>query len=127
MYLTPNHHFMIRHDAAGRGSNMREELMALFSLLHFTRSKQVMGYSKVAIDMANKKIRIEIFRLQHLLQEIRSDIQAFQWTYFVHVCRELNVKTDEMSKEALLMVPGTFTFTKYIDGEEVDGMSFHLH
>lgn len=68
-----------------------------------------------------------MFRLKNLLQEILLSLEKFQQSEFVHIYRELNVKADELSKEALQMQVGTFYFLEFVDMEEVDAMAFHFH
>ena len=86
---------------------------------------QILGDFKAVIDWANKKIEIENIRLGHLLQEIQSSLQTFQWIEFGHVYHELNQKANELSKEALTRKVGTFCFSEFMDEGEVDTMDFH--
>jgi hypothetical protein len=44
--------------------------------------------------------------------------------YFHHVLRELNVKADELSKEALLLPSAACGVYEYINGEETKEMEF---
>jgi hypothetical protein len=45
---------------------------------------------------------------------------------FQHILRELNVKADELSKEALQLQRGAFGYYEYFEGTETEAMEFRL-
>jgi ribonuclease HI len=130
MFINQNHYIYIRY-APGQGSNNRAELIALWTLLETTKQKdikklQVMGDSKLAIDWAQGKLEIQNVNLSNILRDIKLDFPSFEWISFHHVLRELNVKADELSKEALQLQRGAFGYYEYFDGVETEAMEFRL-
>jgi ribonuclease HI len=92
--------------APGRGTNKRDKLIALWTLLETTKKKdiqklQVLGDSKLVIDWAQVKIVIQNTNLATFMREIQQAFQSFEWLTFHHILREINTKEDELSKEAL--------------------------
>jgi len=105
LFLNLNHYIYIRYAPSG-GSNNKAKLVALCNLLKKTKQKdirklQVMGDSKLVIDWAKGKFFIQNITLANILRDIRLSFQSFDWLSFQHILRELNVKVDELSKEAL--------------------------
>jgi hypothetical protein len=78
------------------------------------------------IDWANNKFLILYVRLSSLLQEIKLVTQLFEWIYFNHLYRELNVKVDTLSKEDLSLPVGALGLYEFVDGEEVESMEFQF-
>jgi ribonuclease HI len=130
LFLNQNHYINIRY-APGGGSNNKDELIALWTLLETTKQKdirklQVMGDSKLVIDWEKGKLSIQNINLANITRDIRLSFQSFEWISFQHVLRELNVKADELSKEALQLQRGAFGYYEYFEGTETEAMEFRL-
>jgi ribonuclease HI len=87
---------------------------------------QIMGDSKLVVDWACNKVKVENMGLGYLLRDVEFQSSSFEWVSFHHILRELNSKVDNLSKEALLFLKGDFGFYEYINGEEKEGMEFQL-
>lgn len=90
----------------GFGIKTEEEFMALWTLFYVTNFKnicklQIMGDSKLVIDWLDRKVFIEALCLEHILWNIRSEINKMKWFSAKHILRELSSKADWISKEAL--------------------------
>jgi len=96
LFLNQNDHIYIRY-APGEGSNNKEELIALWTLLEIVKKKdigklQFMGDSKLVIDWAKGKISIQNINMANILRDIMIYFQSFEWLSFQHILREINVK-----------------------------------
>lgn len=60
------------------------------------------------------------------MRDIRLSFQSFDWLSFQHILRELYVKADKLSKEALQLQRGAFGYYKYFEGTETEAMEFRL-
>jgi hypothetical protein len=60
------------------------------------------------------------------MRDINLAFYSFEWFSFHHILHKLNVKENELSKEALSMLAGSFRFYEYIEGEEIEEMEFRL-
>jgi len=87
---------------------------------------QVMEDSKLVIDWARQKESLTDVRIGPLLKVIKSAFQSFKWISFCHILGELNVKVDELSKEALSLPVGVLGVYEFIEGEEVESMKFQF-
>ena len=81
---------------------------------------QVLGDSKT-----NGKNDVQAMLLNSLLQQICESIQMFECASFTHIYKELNAKADQLSKEVLAVLDGTFVYHEYLNGNEVETMEFH--
>jgi ribonuclease HI len=104
-FISHNHYIHSIY-ASGGGTNNRAELIALWTLLETAKEKnmsklQFFGDSKMVIDRARGINNIQKHRLASLLRDIKLTFKHFEWLSFQHILRELNTKTDELSKEAL--------------------------
>ena len=77
------------------------------------RNLQICGDSKLTIDWANNNLQINAPHLQHLLKEIRIQLENFNSTSFQHIYRELNEEANKLSKEALMLPPGLMMIKDY--------------
>lgn len=59
-------------------------------------------------------------------RDMRLDFPCFEWICFHHVIRELNVKEDELYKEAFQLQRGEFVYYDYFDGVEIEAMKFPI-
>jgi ribonuclease HI len=130
LFINQNHYIYIRY-APGGGTNNRAELIALWTLLETTKQKdiwklQVLGDSKLVIEWAQGKISIQNNNLTSVMREIQLAFQSFEWLSFQHILRELNCKVDELSKEALQLQRGAFSFYEYFDGTKTKAMEFRF-
>ena len=65
------------HMDVGRGSNTKDELLALWGLLFFSKQRmitylQILGDSKVIIDWALDKHQIHVIDLEHWMNRVRA-------------------------------------------------------
>jgi hypothetical protein len=74
-----------------------------------------MGDSKLVIDWANQKATVSDVRLEPLLRDIKLSMQSFEWLSFNHIFRELNEKSNSLSKEALSLLVGALGFYEFLD------------
>jgi ribonuclease HI len=112
LYLDSAHHFSLKY-GAGRGTNNRAEIYALWILLKVAVDKQVrkiqvLGDSKLVMDWANGKAQIILERIL----EIRA---LFEEVSFAHIFREFNHKVDHLSKEALALEEGMLSVQEVKD------------
>ena len=59
------------------------------------------------LDWENNKIHIRAPHLQHLLDEIKRQINLLGYISFHHVYREMNEEANSLSKSVLLLATGT--------------------
>ena len=85
-----------------------------------------MGDSKLVVDWACKKVKVENVGLGYFLRDVEFQLSSFEWLSFHHILRELNSKVYNLSKEALLFLKGVFGFYEHVNGEEREGMEFQL-
>ena len=109
----------------GLNTNTRAELLALWPLLFFADAiglifLHIFGDSVVVINWANNKSTLSALNLVYCCTNISNLKDTFLFLVFQHVYREHNVREDNLSKEALSMAPGLFTFTKIYDGEIIE-------
>ena len=74
---------------------------------------QVMGDSKLEINWAQGKLEIQNVNLANIVRDIKLAFLSFEWLSFHHVLRELNVKVDDLSKEAFQLQRGPFEYYEY--------------
>jgi hypothetical protein len=84
------------------------------------------GDSKLVIDWARGQNNIQNPRLASILRDIKLTFRNFEWLSFQHILRELNTKADELSKEALQLQKGAFSFYEFFKGTETKAMEFYL-
>jgi ribonuclease HI len=126
LFLNQNHYIHICY-APGRGSNNQVEFITLKTLLSVAQEKgvkkfQIMGDSKLVVDWACKKEKMENVGQGFLLRDLEFQIRSFDWLSFHHIYRELNIKADSLSKEALMLLKGAFGYYKFVNGEEKEAM-----
>jgi ribonuclease HI len=131
LYLNHNHYIFIGY-SLGSIMNNKAEITTLWTLLETTKKKdvrklQVLGDSKLVIEcQAQGKIGIQNTSLAPFMREIRLIFHSFKWLSFHHILRELNEKTYEFSKEALLLQRGSFRYYEYFEGIETKSMEARL-
>ena len=81
------------------GTNMKVEISELWTIFaHCEREKNRQtldfGWLRCGYRLGKKKDKADNITLNHLPQHVQISLQAFQWTEFVHVYRELNQKED---------------------------------
>ena len=87
---------------------------------------QITWDSKLVIDWESEKDFVSDLRLNPLLHDINIAFQSFDWLLFIHIYRELNVKSDARSKEELSLPMGAMGFYEFIDNMETEAMEFQL-
>jgi ribonuclease HI len=112
-------------------TNNRAELIGLWNLLEAAKENDIQRLrvfvdSKMVIDWAMNKINIQNIRLEPIMREIRETFNSFSWLSFHHILRELNSKADKLSKDAVLLNPGTFSLYEFHDGVETEAMEVRL-
>jgi ribonuclease HI len=83
--------------ALGRGSNNKAEYVALWVLIYLAnwmgcQRLQVLGDSKLVIDWANNKIRVDNLELGPIKRACGELERTFEWISFAHTNHEMNVK-----------------------------------
>lgn len=86
----------------------------------------MLGDSRITIDWVNGKFLLQVVQLQPLMRQIRSFLSKLEWYSFNHICRELNVLADELSKEALSLEKGAFIYQEFFEDQLCEEMSFLL-
>jgi len=89
LFINQSHYSHIRY-APSKGTNNQVEFIALWTLLAIAQLKgvknlQVMGESKLLVDWALKKVKVENVRLGPLLRDIQNTLQSFEWLSFKHI------------------------------------------
>jgi hypothetical protein len=69
---------------------------------------------------------VENVGLGFMLWYLEFLIIYFDWLSFQHIYRELNVKANTLSKEALVFPKRAFGFYEFVDGKEKEAMGFQL-
>jgi hypothetical protein len=59
-----------------------------------------------------------------LLCVLKNSLQSFEWLSYNHIFRELNEKSNSLSKEALSLPMGALGFYEFLDNEEKKYMEF---
>jgi hypothetical protein len=72
------------------------------------------------------KVNIQNIGLEPITREIRETFMSFRWLSFHHLLTELNSKADKLSKEVVLLNPGTFNVYEFHDGVEIEAMEVRL-
>jgi len=129
-HLRKNHYIHICY-VLGSSTNNRVEFISLWTLLEATIKKdvkkmQVLGDSKLVIEWAKQKIKVQDIRLESLLKDIKFPFRSFEWISFSHILQEVNEKENSLSKEALLLPVGAFGYYEFMDGEDIEAMEFRL-
>lgn len=106
---------------AGRSSNMRSELLALWGLLFLATSLDlhrlcIFGDSQVIINWANGKCGLSSLVLCGWMNRVHSLISRFHELSFSHIYREFNSEVDKLSKLALGDMAGSILVQKFCDG-----------
>jgi ribonuclease HI len=130
LFINANHHFEM-HFSPGRGSNMKAELSAIWALIFLAislnlRKLQIFGDSLVVVDWMNGKVQIQVASLQPIMIRIRELLGELEWFSCSHVYRELNQKADQLSKEALELEAGAFSYQEFQNSVLVHDSSFIL-
>ena len=115
----------------GLNTNTRAELLALWDLLLFADAiglpfLHIFGDSVVVINWENNKSALSAINLVYWCTNISKLKDIFLFLVFQHVYREHNMRADKLSKEALTMALGLFTFTKIYDGEIIEERNLQL-
>jgi hypothetical protein len=63
-------------------------------------------------------------RLDSLLRDISETLISFEWISFNHIYKELNTKSDQVSKEALTFLTCTFGIYEFLNNDETKSMEF---
>jgi ribonuclease HI len=105
----------------GRGTNTKEELLALWGILWLARSKsinqlQVLGDSKVIINWVEGKFKLQILELEHWKRRIGLLKQQFGFISFSHIYRHHNSEADSLSKKAVHISTRTLLIEEWING-----------
>jgi hypothetical protein len=89
------------------------------------KKMQVMGDSMTVIDWDDKRNNVSVVRLKHLLQDIQSSLQSFEWTSFTHIYIELTKLVDDLSKQELQLIKVLTPFmNSSMKGNEGHGIPF---
>jgi hypothetical protein len=106
-------------------------MISLCTLLETTKKKylnklQVLKDSKLVIEWAQGRENIQNMRLESIMRDINLAFLSFEWFSFHHILKEINSKTNKLSKDALELQSGTFVFYEYLDGVKIEAMEFRF-
>ena len=109
-------------------TNMRSELLALWSILHFARSLdiaaiQIAGDSKVIVEWFKGTIHLESIILSYWMERIMQLKGQFIEINIQHIYREINTDADQLSKKALAGPIGHFLVARG-DGRDPSTYNF---
>ena len=90
----------------GPRSNTKAELLALWGLLYFAKTKnitrvKIFGDSKVIVDWAKGLHDLHIIQLNHWIRRTKELVDFFQNSSFSHIYQEHNYGVDILSKQAI--------------------------
>lgn len=110
---------------------MRAELFSLWAFLFVVdtlrlQKVQLLGDSKTTVDWINGKLLIQVPRLRQVMRQIEGFLSVLEWFFISHIYRELNTIVDELSKDVLDLVKGTFCMQEFFEGQVCNQMSFRL-
>lgn len=116
---------------AGKGTNTKSELLALWGLLYFASMKkikdlQVLGDSKVIIDWALDKHNIHILELDPWLVRVKSLVSQFRELKFLHIYRAYNMEAVDLSKKAISAGNGLIFWEEFKEDCLKDSRSMKL-
>jgi ribonuclease HI len=115
----------------GPGTNTRVELLGAWALLTLAsrlsiQELHVQGDSKIIIDWLRGKGRLQVVSLDCWKDRLIELIKLFQKISFAHVYREENKEADNLSKQALLKVPGKIVYFQCEEDHEGPHMFLDL-
>ena len=104
----------------GHSTNTRAKFLSLWALLYFADAiglptLHVFGDSSVIINWENDKETLSTLDLDYWCDSIMDLKSSFLSLDFQHVCREHNKRADSLSKKALPMDSGLFSFIEYYE------------
>ena len=90
----------------GPGTNTKLELLALWGLLYFSKTKNILpvkifGDSKVIVDWVKGLHKLHIIQLNHWIRRTKELIDFFHNSSFNHIYQEQNSEADILSKQAV--------------------------
>jgi hypothetical protein len=88
---------------------------------------QVMGDSKLIIEWENGNYRFENLLIAHIMDRIKEARAQFEFISFQHVYRELSIKEDMLSKEALKMQEGKMKIEEEVEGCALPGITLSIY
>jgi ribonuclease HI len=108
----------------GSRTNTKEELLGVWALLTLASRLSILeihvqGDSNIIIEWLKGKSHLQVATLECWKVRIGELIKLFQKITFSHVYREYNKVADNLSKYALLQVPGKIVY--YCCEEEHEG------
>jgi ribonuclease HI len=110
------------HINCGIGTNTKAELMGAWVTLTLSKlwnitKIQVMGDSKVIIDLMNQKDNLHAIDIEGWKRRTKVMITNFQEISFHHIFRDFNKEVDRISKQGLQDKKGILTY--YTVGQQV--------
>ena len=115
----------------GIGTNTRFELLAVWGLLLFACTRnilqlQVMGDSMVIVDWALGIHNIHSVDLAHWLSRVKGIFRCFNSVSFQHIYREHNSLAAELSKKAIGLGGGLIFWEDFAKGFSIDSSIVNL-
>lgn len=106
---------------AGRGTNTRSELLALWGLVFFVKylglsTLNIFGDSLAIISWAKGDRCLSSIQLSGWIKRVHALIDWFSAIFFRHIYREFNSEADKLSKLALGVMEGSILVWEFRDG-----------
>ena len=100
---------------------MKAELVGAWASLNLARRLHIddlllLGDSKVIVDWLKGQVDLKVAALENWKDRTKETANWFRNLSVSHIYREDNNEADSLSKLALHMPPGIFSFTKWVDG-----------
>ena len=126
------HHCYCLKMGCGQSTNIRSELLALWTLLITSKMSglpcvHIHGDSSAIINWFNRRSLLSSLTLDGWCQNIRDLESSFLQRDACHVYREYNVMVDGLSKEALSMALGLLHYSEFTEGECTGCGTFQLY
>ena len=128
--ISLTHTFNIKF-GCGHNTNTRAELLALWILLYFAEAiglltLHIYGDSSVVINWANNKATLSSSDLGYWCESISRLKDSFHRLDFQHVYKEHITRADGLSKEALSVATGLFSFIETYEEDIIGGGEYQL-
>jgi len=103
LFINQNHQYLLRY-ALGKDTITRDEFTSLWILLYTSfhlgvKRIQVLSDSKLVVDWANQIVEVNVPNINYIIQEITLEMENFEKTSYMHIYKELNEQTDNLSKK----------------------------
>lgn len=117
-------HCFKAHMSIGVETNIRAELLALWTMLFLSKRLDlkdvyIVGDSKVVIDCFNDKVALNVLILQPWKEKVKNLGSSFSFIQVFHIHRVFNTVADILSKAGLSSSIGILHVEEFVDGEKI--------